>query len=289
MNDNENNVQQNMTTENSSSSQEVNNAETINQNNANNQQQPVQSNKFVLGVLVGCGSSILLAIVLLFFIVGIIFISTPSKAKTDHTSSAESAVSSLVSSAVSTETNPDDTHTDTEKAKKEESKNETSVVSSKTTSSQNSSKAESNSKSTISNTTESKTEVKQQDSNYVLDFDSVQFGEYDITGLTVKDGEIESVIRGGSDNNTLVVKAVLDDESMLNSKCYGIVDELIKKHGFDKGSKIDFWAVNKDGIKVKSFVLDSKYFPSIKNGSINGTMIQSFVSYEYPPALPALF
>ena len=67
------------------------------------------------------------------------------------------------------------------------------------------------------------------------------------------------------------------------------MDELIKKHGFDKGSKIDFWAVNKDGIKVKSFVLDSKYFPSIKNGSINGTMIQSFVSYEYPPALPALF
>ncbi len=141
MNDNEFSKQQNTDIENSVNSQEIKNTEIINQNSVNNQQ-PTQSNKFVLGILVGCGSSLLLAIVLIFFIVAIIFVSTPSKAKNKQTSSAVSSVSSLASSALSTDTSSDDTDSDTETTK-EESKKETSAVSSKTTSSENSSKEES--------------------------------------------------------------------------------------------------------------------------------------------------
>lgn len=166
MNDyeNENNFQQNTNDiESNINIQEPKGTGTSNQSNTNNYQQPVQSNKFVLGILVGCGSSLLLAIVLIFFIVAIIFVSTPSKANNEQTSSAESSVSSLVSSALNTDTNSDDTDSDAETTK-EESKDETSLVSSKTTSSQNSSteesKKESKSTSEVSSKSESSSEAE---------------------------------------------------------------------------------------------------------------------------------
>ena len=163
-------------------------------------------------------------------------------------------------------------------SKKESSKTESNSSSIKSVSSKSASIKKASSKNNSSKKVESKKE-----SDYMLDFDSAaqySFKEYNIDGLEVDGGRVESVIRGGNDGDTLVVKVSLNYIERLDSTCYGIVDDLIKYHGFDKGSKIDFWATYK-GSKVKSFVLDSLYYELVSTGQVNGAGIKTYVTDEF--------
>lgn len=241
---------------------------------------PPKNNNPKISCLAGCGA------VFLAFVVLFVFPIARACDEPSTSSSSQTKVSSIAeTSSANTSTELEDNTNINVEIEKE---TDTTIESRTEKSSLVQSKAESetevktNSENTSKLESSSKIEPEKTKSDFVLDFDSVQYGEYNIDGLEIPNGKIESVIRGGSDGNTLVVKVIFEDSSSPTMKSYENVCDLIINHGFDKGSKIDYWAVNSDGVKIKSFILDSSYFNDIKDGTLPYNALHLFLQDEYP-------
>lgn len=109
--------------------------------------------------------------------------------------------------------------------------------------------------------------------------------------LTLEFGELISVNNGSE--GVVVVKAKIEpsynNEATINQNYYSVCD-LIKNHGFDTYSELQYWAVAdmNDGSesKVISFTLNSNTIKNVYNGSIVENQLGDYVDDLY--ILPSL-
>lgn len=109
--------------------------------------------------------------------------------------------------------------------------------------------------------------------------------------FTLKFGELISVNNGAE--GVVVVKAKIkpsyDNEATIKQNYYSVCD-LIKNHGFDTYSELQYWAVAdmNDGseAKVISFTLDANTIKNVYNGSIVENQLGDYVDDLY--ILPSL-
>lgn len=148
------------------------------------------------------------------------------------------------------------------------------------TSSSGSSTSESESES------EPTSESEPEEEKFVLDvssFSVTDIGPIDTGNLDLFSGELQSVNFGG--DGVFVVKAKITPKSsnkLTISQNYYNVCDLIKSHGFDACSEIQYWAVadmsSGDEAKVVSFTVDSETIKSVADEKIVDNMLGDYVA-----------
>ena len=118
----------------------------------------------------------------------------------------------------------------------------------------------------------------------VYDFSAVDisFGEQDISNLTIKHGELLSVIYN---DGTVIVKAKINSSYNNNATIiqnYFNVTDLVKNHGFNTCERLEYWAVadmaNGEESKCISFTVDKKTIKGIYKGNIIDNQLGEYVS-----------
>lgn len=114
----------------------------------------------------------------------------------------------------------------------------------------------------------------ESNNSYMLDLSTT--GELDTDKLELEFGKLISVIHGY--DGVVVVKAKIspsyNNEATIHQNYYNVCD-LIKNHGFDICSELQYWAVadmtSSNESKVISFTVDSGLIVNVKDGSVTAT------------------
>lgn len=145
---------------------------------------------------------------------------------------------------------------------------------------------EATTESTTRTTTETTTSKEAEEEDFVLDassFTAANIGPIDTGNLELEFGDLLSVNYGG--DGVFVIKAKIT--SSYNNKAtihqnYFSVGDLIKKHGFDTCSEIQYWAVADmmDGSesKVISFTLTSDVIQALKEERMAEIQLDDYAS-----------
>ena len=133
---------------------------------------------------------------------------------------------------------------------------------------------------------ESSSDPEPEEDGFVLDvssFSATDIGPIDTGNLDLFSGELQSVNFGG--DGVFVVKAKITPKSsnkLTISQNYFNVCDLIKNHGFDACTEIQYWAVadmsSGDEAKVVSFTVDSETIKSVADEKIVNNMLGDYVS-----------